>query len=382
MDSKNKITVAFFLPSLEPGGTEKNVVNLVNGIDKDTYQVFLVLGKKKGEFLQQVSLDVFVISLNASGSLGLFLALVKYFYREKPDIFVSAFTRINLISILSRFFSGRGNNIKIVATEHAMFSLLANITRSTVHKIFAIFFLRPIGKILYPKADSVICVSEGMAKDFIKNVGCKEKVTVVYNPVTNDDMIKKSEESDFEKEITDIKAPIVLAVGRLVECKNYPGLFKAFALVLATTPSYLVILGRGPEEQALKHLARKMDLSEHVLFMGFKQNPYKYMKKASIFVLSSLQEGFGNVIVEAMAVGCPVVATDCPTGPGEIITHMKNGMLVKVDDEKDLARAIATILKDSVLSSRLSQEGIKRAGDFSVKKSIQEYERIFQSIVR
>ena len=127
-------------------------------------------------------------------------------------------------------------------------------------------------------------------------------------------------------------------------------------------------------------LADHMGLSSNISFLGFQDNPYKYMKKASIFVLSSLQEGFGNVIVEAMACGTPVVSTNCKSGPGEIIQPGINGLLVKTQDKKELAEAILKILNNPVLAEKFSEEGKKRAKFFSVERSVSEYEKIFDKL--
>ena len=148
-------------------------------------------------------------------------------------------------------------------------------------------------------------------------------------------------------------------------------------LVLEKTPVRLMILGDGPEKEKLTHLAFQMGLSKDVAFLGFQENPFKYMKKASVFVLSSLQEGFGNVIIEAMACGAPVISTNCPTGPGEIIQHMENGILVPVGGQQQMAQAILAVLENPALAKKLSLEGKKRAEFFSVEKSVKEYEKVF-----
>jgi glycosyltransferase involved in cell wall biosynthesis len=125
-----------------------------------------------------------------------------------------------------------------------------------------------------------------------------------------------------------------------------------------------------------------LDIADNIAFLGYQDNPYKYMKRASVFVLSSLQEGFGNVIVEAMACGAPVVATDCKSGPGEIIQDGINGLLVPVQDEEALAAAMLKILENPALAETLSSEGKKRAEFFSVKNSAQKYGEVFQELVK
>lgn len=380
MSKKLKENIAFFLPSLDPGGAERNVVNIINNINRERYKITLVLGEKKGDFVGEIDKDVPIIGLGASNSFKLFLKILAYFAREKPDIFISSFSRINIICIVAaNLFSGK--NIKTIAIEHNLFSLLPLIAKTPDRRIFAHFFLPQIVRFVYPKASAIVCVSRGIAEDLIKVVGCREKIKVIHNPVTNNNIKKLAEENISGQGLLDIKAPLIIAVGRLVKCKDYPCLFRALNLVLKKQPAHLIILGSGPEEHNLKKMVDEFSLSSHVTFLGFQKNPYKYMKRASVFVLSSLAEGFGNVIVEAMALGCPVVSTDCPTGPSEIIENMKNGILVAVGDEKSLAFAILSILNSPQLAEKFSVSGMARAEYFSVEKSVSEYEKLFEDLI-
>src|SRR5687767_13778539 len=139
-----KIEVVFFLPSLEPGGTEKNVVNLVNNLDRNKYQITLLLGMKQGDFLRNIHKDIPMVALHASLSTSLFFVLAGYFMHKKPDIFVSAFPRINIIAILAKLVSGAKTNI--IITEHSVFSLLPVIARSFFRRLFARIFMPTLAK--------------------------------------------------------------------------------------------------------------------------------------------------------------------------------------------------------------------------------------------
>ncbi len=379
MIQKEKITVAFFLPSLEPGGTERNVVNLVNAIDTQTYDISLVLGKKEGDFINQLQAGIPVISLGASGSLGLFFAFVAYLKKHQPDIFISAFPRINVICILAKLVSG--TRTKVIITEHSVFSLLPVIAKSAPRRIFARFFMPGLGALLYPFAHKIICVSQGIADDLVTTIHVKNNLKVIYNPVISEAIYRQAAEPVEHPWFLDPSIPIILAAGRLVECKDYPMMLRAFKLVLAKKPARLVILGRGPEEAALKKMAERLGIASSTAFLGFQENPFSYMAKASVFALSSLQEGFGNVIIEAMACGVPVVSTDCPAGPGEIIDHMVNGMLVKTGDEHSFAEAILRVLDEPQLAQALRLAGKKRAEYFLVEKSVREYESVFNELL-
>jgi len=378
MMSEQKVNVAFFLPTLEVGGTERNVVNLVNNIDTEHYTVSLVLGNIHGDFVNQVRQDIVIVNLKASYSVGLFFALVQYFKIQKPDVFVSAFPRINIITIAAKIFSGV--NTKIIITEHSVFSFLPVIAKTFWRGMFARFFMPLLARLLYPKADSIVCVSVGIAEDLKKVINTNGNMKVIYNPIIVDKIYQLADETVNNVWFSNPEVSVIIAVGRLVPIKDYPTLLKAFKQVLKNQPARLVILGSGPEKEKLEWLSSQMGLSESIAFMGFQKNPYKYIKKASVFVLSSLQEGFGNVIIEAMACGAPVVSTDCPVGPGEIIENMKNGILVPVGDEKSMADAILKVLNDPVLAEKFSTAGRERAKFFSVAKSVGEYEKVFDEL--
>ena len=378
MPKEGRVTVAFFLPSLEPGGTERNVVNLVNNIDRRKYLISLVLGNIKGDFVKQIGKDIPITNLDAAGSIGLFFGLIRYFKKQKPDIFISAFPRINIICTVARMFAKA--ETKIVITEHSVFSLLPVIAKTSLRRLFARFFMPTLCKLIYPKADAIICVSSGIAEDLSKIFYYQNGMKVIYNPVIDDKVYTLAEESVDHPWFLDIKIPIIVAAGRLVACKDYPTLFNAFGEIIKKQPAHLVVLGAGSEKQTLMDLAKKLGISEQVAFLGFQENPYKYMKRASVFVLSSLQEGFGNAIIEAMACGAPVISTDCPTGPREIISNRKNGILVAMQDYKALAKAVMEVLDDLSLRQQLSREGKKRARDFLITNSVEKYEKVFDEL--
>jgi len=380
MIGSKKIKIAFFLPNLEGGGAERNVVNLLNNLNKEKYDLSIVLGKKEGAFIGEIPEYVSLVNfgLKSSYSLVLFLKLIKYFRQEKANIFVSAFPRFNIISLLARIFSG--SKIKIIITEHTTFSFLPLTAKVISHKLFARFPLPVLIKSIYPKADAIICVSKGVAIDLCKFIHCLDKIRVVYNPITNQKIKDLAEEEINHPWFFDSQIPIILAIGRLAKTKDYPNLIGAFKKILDKMPANLVILGEGSEREKLEKLAYKLGLSNNIAFLGFQSNIYKYIKRASVFVLSSLQEGFGNVIIEAMACGTPVVSTDCLSGPREIIEHGKNGILVPVADKEILAMAIINVLNSPELRNKFSEAGEKRAEHFSIEKSVKEYERIFNTI--
>jgi len=359
--------ISFFISTLEGGGAERNVINIINNLNRDKYIIDLVLGKARGVFMDQIPTDVSVFNLNTSYGFILFFKLIGYFRKEKPDIFISSFPHINIISLVARKVSLV--KTKVVITEHGIVSLLSTTARSFTRRLVARFILPLAIKMVYPSANAIICVSKGVAEDLSKMI--KSQMDVIYNPIVSDDLYKLAEE-----EYSFGNIPTIIMVGRLTKVKDYPNLLKAFNLVLKQKEARLVILGEGPEEGNIERLTKELGLSEKVILLGFQKNPYKYMKGASVFVLSSFHEGFGNVIVEAMACGTPVISTNC-SGPSEIIENGKSGLLVPVGDSKALAEAIIKVLNND---HNFSEEGKKRAQSFSIKESVKQYEEVFDRL--
>jgi glycosyltransferase involved in cell wall biosynthesis len=251
---------------------------------------------------------------------------------------------------------------KLILVEHNTLS----VDKS---KLFRGKFVPIFMKWLYPYADNIVCVSEGVAQDLVSQLGlAKEKVKVIYNPVVNEDLITASQaplnHPWFEQDI-----PVFLTVGRLTEQKDFITLLEAFALLRKQIVARLVILGEGELRGELEAKISKLGIAEDVSLPGFTTNPYAYMSQASAFVLSSRWEGLGIVLIEAMACGCPVIATDCPNGPREILEGGRYGYLSPVGDALALSEAML-----KVLDSPIDQELLKqRAIYFSSKRAVSEY---------
>ncbi|NJO99251.1 MAG: glycosyltransferase, partial [Pleurocapsa sp. CRU_1_2] len=225
-------------------------------------------------------------------------------------------------------------------------------------------------KWLYPRADAVAGVSAGVARDLEHQLGLKkETVRVLNNPVVNDDLIALSHASLDHPWFAPDQPPVFLAVGRLNPQKDFPNLLNAFAQVRKQQAAHLIILGEGQERQKLESIIDKLNISNDVLLPGFVTNPYPYMKRASCLVLSSKDEGLPTVLIEAMACGCPVVATDCPSGPEEILARGTYGLLVAVKNSEALGEAMLETLKNPPAQELI----IQRAKEYSTEKSVEAY---------
>lgn len=375
-----RIKLAFFLPNLEIGGAEKVTANLLNELDRKKFSPQLILQEKKGYHLGTVPKDILIVNFNGCNLFCSFLKLIKYFHKESPDIFVSVFPRFSVVAIAAKIFSG--SNAKIVVIEHSIFSRTATNAPTLLRRMVARFIFPALMRILYQNSEAIICVSRGVANDITKITGLKNKIGVIYNPIVNPEIYELAKEPVNHPWILDKSTPVILAVGRLVKAKDYPTLLNAFYMILRIKQAKLLILGEGNDELKIKRFAERLGISGSVDFLGLQENPYKFMAKSSVFVLSSQQEGFSTVIVEAMACGLPVVSTDCESGPSEIIQDEKNGYLVKVGDSAAMAEKIIKILDNNAVRNKFSENGRIRAKDFTVGNKTQEYEKLFLNIIK
>ncbi|MDJ0634991.1 MAG: glycosyltransferase [Xenococcaceae cyanobacterium MO_188.B29] len=347
-----KERLAIFRRDLMGGGAERVLINLASCFTANGLEVDLVLSRAEGPLLESVSSQVRIIDLKASAydkgkrfrlptsfsSLSSLPKLVNYLRQEKPKALLAASHYSNEIAILAKFLARVPT--KIVISEHIALSVQAK----QVEQISSRF--APItARLLYRLADGIIAVSEGVAKDLAQITKIPlERIQVIYNPVITPELLAKAQESIEHPWFAPGEPPVILGVGRLVKQKDFSTLIKAFAQVQAINPSRLVILGSGREQKALQSLIKELALEDKVALLGFVNNPSAYMAKASVFVLSSLWEGLPTVLIESMAVGTPIVSTDCESGPREILDCGQYGYLVPVGDQQAIADAIVKVL--------------------------------------
>lgn len=371
---KRKIKILFVLPDLGGGGAERTVVNIVSNLDRDRFEPILVLCKMKGLYVDILPSDLKVIDLNVSHVTQALSKLIVLLRSLKPDILFSTLTHMNIIAILAKLLSL--HNTKVIVREANTFSEVLRHSQNVKVKL-----LPYIIRYLYNRADKIVFLSKGSFADFrsIFNKIEVDKMVVIYNPVNIQHISDKKLEAIEESWNNGIRK--IITVGRLTKQKGHEFLLKAFKIVIQEINDLnLVILGEGEEKENLIKLADVLGIGDKVKFLGFKANPYKYIAHSDVFVLSSLYEGFGNVILEAMACGVPVISTDCPYGPGEIIQDEINGLLVPPMDVHSMANAILKVLKDRELAARLRENGYERVKKFEVSKIIEEYSSLFERV--
>lgn len=368
--------IAIYLPSLNGGGAERVLLNIANKLGEKGYNVSLVLAKAEGPFLNQVSPRVSIVDLHSTRVLYSIIPLIRYLKKNRPKILLSALNYVNIIAILATILSK--NNNKVIISEHSTLGQEKEHYINLRQKIIPILM-----KIFYPFADLVIAVSQGVADDLIKETRLsRSKIKVIYNPIVTEELLIKRDASFSHPWFSPNNPPVILSIGRLTEAKDFPTLFRAFAKVHKKIEVRLIILGEGELREDLESLVHQLNIEKDVSLPGFVDNPYVYLKRASLFVLSSKWEGLPTVLVEAMACGCPVISTDCKSGPKEILESGKYGILVPVGDVDRLAEQIEKTLKgenDSAFFKK-KEELMKRANDFKIENIIKEYEKILQKV--
>lgn len=287
------------------------------------YDITLIVCEKRGKYLDMLPNDIQLIELNTMHVSSSVIPLARTLRQLNPEIVFSTLTHMNIATIISVLLSRV--KAKVVVREATIYSMAYKNSRGLKTVI-----LHYLVRYLYRIANKVIFLSHGAAKDFhnlFPNLDCN-KSKVIYNPVAIDEICKLKLEPICEMKWDHI-APKIIIVGRLAKVKGHKILLDALKLALEKIPkAKLIILGIGDEQEHLESYAVKIGVASQVSFLGFKDNPYKYMTQSNVFVLPSLWEGFGHVIVEAMACGVPVIASDCPSGPAEIISNGLNGLLV------------------------------------------------------
>jgi glycosyltransferase involved in cell wall biosynthesis len=326
-----------FVPSLDAGGAERAALKLAEGLAHRGFDVDLVLAAAKGPRLVEIPPGVRVVDLNARRVLSCLPGLVRYLRREKPDALTSVLDHANVVALWARKLAGYPG--RVVVVEQNTLSEAARHGKSRRDRMMPRIVRR-----FYPWADDVVAVSAGVADDLVRIASLRpERVRVIFNPIVTEDVARMARSPVDHPWFAD-GSSVFVAAGRLRPQKDFVTLLHAFARLRARRPARLLILGEGPERGALEALVAQLDLTRDVSLPGSTTNPYAYIARATAFVLSSRWEGLPTVLIEALSCGVPVIATDCPSGPREILADGRHGMLVAVGDADALALAMNAAL--------------------------------------
>lgn len=356
--------ISLFQTGLAGGGAERVMLTLAKGLCDQGYVVDLVVCRAVGPLRDEIPDSVRLVDLGVSRAIASLPALVRYLRRERPNAMLSALSSTNCIAVWARSLSRIP--CRLIISEHNTLSIAAwqaNARRARL--------LTALMRHTYPKADMVVAVSGGVADDLARTIGlARARIKVIYNPVVTARLESLSQEPVSHTWFKAGEEPVIVATGRLTQQKDFPTLLRALARLRERREARLIIFGEGEDRPHLERLAVELGVSESVEFPGFVKNPYAYMRAASLFVFSSKWEGFGNVLVEAMACGCPIVSTDCPSGPAEILENGVWGDLVPVGDSEALSKTIERALDKGHRETREQQ---KRAWAFSDEAALKEY---------
>lgn len=316
------------------------MLQLARGFLDAGHSVDLVLASATGPLLAEIPSGVRVIDFNTASPPTMFMKLIRYLRVEPPQALLSPFEVTSVIALVAKKISGVSTRVVVRISVH-----LSLNKRTRWKKIVE----RLVVSMLYPWADGIVTVSRGVAKDLSTYARLPlNSPQVIYNPVISDDLIRLMDEPVEHPYFGNESYPVILGVGRLTEQKDFSTLIRAFSLVRKTTPARLIILGDGEDRQSLELLVDSLGLKDCVHLPGSMLNPFSFMQKASVFVLSSKWEGLPGALIQALACGCPVVSTDCLSGPSEILKGGEYGHLVPVGDVQAMAAGIKAVLNGNI----------------------------------
>lgn len=399
MSAREPARIALYVHSLHGGGAERVVLDLADLFRRAGHHAEVVVGTFSGAYSADVPEGLMVRRLGSgllrplarwqalradpggfahlarpvlfpakpSKTVGELPGLVDYLRTERPDALLSVLSYGNLVAIWARRLAGVPT--RVVVSERNTLSQSCIATKSRQRR-WRYRHLPALIARTYPMADAITTVSDGVADDLASMTGLpRDRLVTVYNPVVTGRLIERLQEPFDHPWFQPGEPPVVLAAGRLRPQKDFETLLAAIALVRKQRHVRLVVLGEGPERAALEARARALGLEDDLVLPGFVRNPFVYMARARVFALSSRFEGLPGTLIQAMACGCPVVSTDCPSGPREILEGGRHGELVPVGDAATLAGAIERALVSPVAPEQLRA----RAAAFSAERVARTY---------
>jgi glycosyltransferase involved in cell wall biosynthesis len=369
----DKPAVVFVLPASVIGGAETKVFDLLRSLH--SFERVLITQSSLVNFYADLGIKTYVFDafhcthphvLTPRNIFAYARAIRTITEREKPDILLGIMHYGALfVTVAHDLFFLRAK--PVVTIEGNLSAYFKSINRPPTVKESLLM------KYCFIRAKGIIVPSDGVRADLIQNYSAgEEKVRTIYNGVD----LERVKKASHNKILYQKDCPWIVTACRLDPQKDFATLLQAFRIIRDTTQAKLFIIGEGVLKDDIMRLSSELKVSEDVIMPGFQENPFPYISKADVFVLSSFYEGFGNVIVEAMALGVPVVSTDCPSGPREIVRDGEDGFLVSVGDAQGMAARCLLMLHDQRARERISYYGLQRAEDFSIQamgKGFEEY---------
>ncbi len=351
--------IGIVIYSLAGAGAERVSVNLAQQFVAFGHSVDFIIAQRGGELMSSVPPQSEIILPQRKKASGWRASIRNYISNGSPDLLLAMMEGAGVLSIQA----AKGTGVPVYVVSHIHFSKHSRQAARWKERWFM-----PLAVRWYlNRAAGVIGVSQGVADDIQRAGGLSaERVHTIYNPIISKSLYAKASESVEHPWFSPGREwCTVVTAGRLTEQKDHATLLKAIASIRRQRDVRLLVLGQGELLNELRSLAVKLSINDIVEFVGFDSNPYRYMANADVFVLSSRWEGFGNVLVEALASGAKVVSTDCPSGPREILCNGTYGALVKVEDHEALASAICSV-QEQVVDGRLLANHLEQYGSESI----------------
>ena len=354
------------MPAFGDGGVERMLVNLAAGLDARGVKVDFLVASRQAPYLDRLPPGVTLIQLDRG--LRLLPSLIRYLRARQPSHVLTSKDDAARTALRARWLSGERFKLLIRVGTHIPQSVAS---RSPLKRWRT---LRQV-RFLFPRADAVIANSRGVAAG-IEGLFRGIQPWVIRNPTVTPELQRHAAEALSHPWFGPGQPPVILGIGRLVRAKGFDTLIRAFARVRGQRPCRLLILGKGHLLPELGALGERLSVGEDVAFPGFVNNPYAYLARSALFVLSSRWEGAPNALVEALALGTPSVATDCLSGPREILQNGRYGPLVPVDDVEALAAAMLATLDHPLPAATLREA----AADYTLAASAQHYHELLESL--
>ncbi|MDH3254921.1 MAG: glycosyltransferase [Acidobacteriota bacterium] len=350
-------------PTLAQGGADRVTITLLESLDRSVVDPSLALFRREGVYLDRVPDDVELLILGARSLWTAWWPLAKHIRRHSPDIVFSTCSGTNVALCIAGLLTG-GQSRLVLSERNVLFRDQPLLKK---------WLIIAAKRLLYRAADCVTAVSTGVADDLTAYLRVEpHRIRTVYNPIVGSELEQLAAENvpDMAPAAGD---PLILAAGRLVPAKGFDVLLDAFAVVNHHLPARLVILGEGPQRDNLERRAADLGLADRIFLPGFVRNPLSYMARCDVFALSSRHEGLPGVLIQAMACGAAVVATDCHAGPREIISNGADGLLIPVDDSRKMASALLDLLQNPQLRQRLGAAARQSVARFQRKAVVADY---------
>lgn len=361
--------IGFIMHRFACGGAEQVTITLANELAKKNYRVTFLVKFDDGEFKVKLNKDVQVISLSSNKKKAPdFIRFLKREYESnKFDCVFSVSLGMSTFAVLVNILSK--TNVKLIPVIHSSMTMA-----DTRFKKVKFFVMRHFDNFTY----RTVVISNKAKEEYLKCTHVpSNKVVTIYNPVVTADLKEKMLQNPTHKWLVNKDSPVIIAVGRLIISKNYKFMLEVLKEVLNYRTVRLIILGTGELLEELIQYAEKLYISEYVDFRGFEENPYTYYGNADCFLMTSDYEGLPTVMIEALACGCPVVSTDCISGPSEILKEGKYGYLTRIGDKESIVHALLKTIDDN----DINKERLKRRADyFSVDNSVAEYIKLIEGI--